>query len=213
VRCRPRGASERSIFTGGRGWSAHTDAPIWRNQYDAMAGRSGPDDLCSRSGAFRVITMVREIRRSASALDGSQRGDDRMGDSAAPARERSICSPTTASPMRAESPIRTASTWLAVGRYVTALCTPGTALGGRATTAAGLRSHWPRSRATVTTGRSSELVLAMRFGGSMPGPLRLRESSGRPPLIRRADCGNARDRTPRRKLSGNRNWPHWNPAP
>jgi len=46
--------------------------------------------------------------------------------------ERSICSPTTASPTRAESPIRTASPWLTVGRYVTAFCTPGTAHRGDA---------------------------------------------------------------------------------
>jgi hypothetical protein len=42
--------------------STSAEAPIWRHHRDATARRSGADDLCSRSGAFRVF---RERARSA----------------------------------------------------------------------------------------------------------------------------------------------------
>jgi hypothetical protein len=69
--------------------STSAEAPIWRHHRDATARRSGADDLCSRSGAFRVF---RERARSAvlggvvSAADQHRAGrsSDRGGKRAFP---------------------------------------------------------------------------------------------------------------------------------
>ena len=58
----PPRAPERSICVGCRPVPRYADAPIWRYPHGATARRSGADDLCSRSGAFRVFA---ECARSA----------------------------------------------------------------------------------------------------------------------------------------------------
>jgi hypothetical protein len=58
----PSRRPKRSICTSSRVSDVHPDAPIWLYPHDATARRSGADDLCSRSGAFRVFV---ECARSA----------------------------------------------------------------------------------------------------------------------------------------------------
>jgi hypothetical protein len=58
----PASAPQRSFCTSTLGCRQAPDAPFWRYPHGATARRSGADDLCSCSGAFRVFA---ECARSA----------------------------------------------------------------------------------------------------------------------------------------------------
>jgi hypothetical protein len=83
-----REAPERSFCVPDDDWSTSAEAPIWRYPHDATARRSGADDLCSRSGAFRVfvkcarsadMARVNQPRRTGTTGSDATRGAVRIG--------------------------------------------------------------------------------------------------------------------------------------
>jgi hypothetical protein len=84
----PTKAPYRSIWARWTGRQPAPDAPIWRYRHGARARRSGADDLCSRSGAFRV-------------LPGCARSADLGGVGSASDQTRRWCSSDTAAASRA----------------------------------------------------------------------------------------------------------------
>jgi hypothetical protein len=66
------------------------DAPFWRYPHGATARRSGADDLCPRSGAFRVFAEHARWADRYRHRIAPPAGADQIADASPPAREPSL---------------------------------------------------------------------------------------------------------------------------